>query len=39
MNDVYVKPLTCDEYILLLLKEKLYHNIYLCKIILNIKKR
>lgn len=37
MHDIYKKPLSSNEYILLFLKEKLYHNIYLCKIILNYK--
>lgn len=37
MIDIYVKPLKKDEYILLLLKEKLNYNIDLCKIILDIK--
>lgn len=37
MIDIYVKPLKKDEYILLLLKEKLNYNVYLCKIILDIK--
>lgn len=38
MNNIYIKPISSNEYILLLLKEKLNHNIDLCKIILDIKK-
>jgi hypothetical protein len=38
MSNIYIKPILSDEYILLLLKEKLNHNIDLCKIILDIKK-
>lgn len=39
MNNIYIKPISSNEYILLLLKEKLNHNIDLCKIILDIKNK
>ena len=37
--DIYIKPISSNEYILLLLKEKLNHNIDLCKLILDIKNK
>ena len=38
MSTLYVKPVTKDEQILLLLKEVLHHNIDVCKMIMKYKK-
>ena len=38
MDDIYIRPLISNEIILLYLKEKLYHNVDICKYIIKIKK-
>ena len=38
MNDIYRRPITMDESILLLLKDVLHHNVDVCQLILKYKK-
>jgi len=38
MDDIYIRPIISNEIILLYLKEKLYHNVDICKYIIKIKK-